>query len=70
MRVTLASNPALPTMESVAADRAAAAGEAQAVILEDRLRAHLPSISAITGDIEKSSPLFRESDANPQKNLF
>lgn len=60
----------LPTMESSPADRAAAAGEAQAVILADRLRAPLPSISRTTGDIEKSSPLFRESSANPQQNLF
>ena len=60
----------LPTMETVAADRVAAAGEAQAVILADRLRAPLPSISLTTGDIEKTSPLFRESPANPQQNLF
>jgi hypothetical protein len=63
-------NPTLPTMETVAADRAAAAGEALAAILADRLRAPLPSISCVTGDIEKGSPLFRESSANPQQNLF
>jgi hypothetical protein len=60
----------LPTMGSVSKDRATAFGEAQAVILADRLRAPLPSISRTTGDIEKTSPLFRESSANPQTNLF
>ena len=63
-------NSTLSTMENVAAERAAATGEAQAVVLADRLRAPLPSISRTTGDIEKSSPLFRESSANPQQNLF
>lgn len=36
-------NPTLPTMENVAAERAAASGEAQAVNLAERLRA--PSVS-------------------------
>lgn len=60
----------LPTMENVSAERAAANGEAQAATLAERLRAPLPSISRTTGDIEKTSPLFRESSANPQINLF
>ena len=70
VRLKAPKTPTLPTMENSPADRAAAAGEAQAVILGDRLRAPLPSISRTTGDIEKSSPLFRESSANPQQNLF
>jgi hypothetical protein len=63
-------NSMLPTMENVAAERAAASGEAQAATLAERLRAPLPSISRTTGDIEKTSPLFRESSANPQTSLF
>ena len=62
--------PTLPTMETVAADRAAAAGESQAAKLAEMLRSPLPSISRITGDMEVNAPLFRESPANPQQNLF
>jgi len=62
--------PSFPTMGNVAADRAAASGEAMAAELADRLRAPLPSVSRIAGDIEMHSPLFRESSANPQPFLF
>jgi hypothetical protein len=61
---------ALPTMETVAADRAAAASEAQGVVLAERLHSPLPSISRTTGLIETRSPLFSESAANPQQLLF
>jgi hypothetical protein len=57
-------------METVAADRAAAAGESQAAKLAEMLKSPLPSISRITGDMEVNAPLFRESPANPQQNLF
>jgi len=57
-------------METVPADRAAAAGESLAAELSERLKASLPSISRATGDIEQHSPLFRETDANPQQTLF
>ena len=60
----------LPEMETAEADRADAAGEALALVLADRLRAPLPSISRKTGDIEINSPLFAGSPANPQKSLF
>jgi hypothetical protein len=61
---------ALPTMATVAIDRAAAAGEAQAVVLAERLRSALPSTSRTTGLIETRSPLFANSPANPQQLLF
>lgn len=60
----------LPEMESVTEERAAAAGEALAVSLAERLRSPLPSISRAAGEMETRSPLFRETAANPQKNLF
>ena len=62
--------PTLPTMETVAADRAAAAGESLAAELSDRLLMPRPSISRATGEIEKYSPLFCGSSANPQPSLF
>ena len=64
------STPTLPTMDTVPADRAAAAGVSQAVELSLRLTAPLPSVSRITGDMETNSPLFRETAANPQQTLF
>jgi hypothetical protein len=60
----------LPGMETVSADRAAASNEAVAVDISIQLHTPLPSISRVTGEIEKHSPLFRESDANPQPKLF
>jgi hypothetical protein len=57
-------------MENVAAERAGAVGEANAVQIAGLLRSPLPSISRIAGDIETNSPLFRETSANPQQSLF
>jgi hypothetical protein len=57
-------------METVEADRAAAAGESLAAELGARLLSPLPSITRTTGAIEMHSPLFCESSANPQTNLF
>jgi hypothetical protein len=57
-------------MGDVAADRSAAMGEAKAAELAERLKTPLASISRTTGEMEKRSPLFRESSANPQQNLF
>lgn len=62
--------PTLPTMETVDEERAAAAGEALAVSLADRLRSPLASVSRTTGDMETNSPLFSGSDANLQRILF
>lgn len=63
-------NLILPTMETMPADRAAAAGESLAAELSDRLLMPRPSISRATGEIEKHSPLFCGSSANPQPSLF
>ena len=60
----------LPTMETAPADRAAAAAESLAAELGERLRSPLPSITRITGDMEKNSPLFCGSSANPQQSMF
>lgn len=60
----------LPTMETMPADRASAAGESLAAELSDRLLMPRPSISRVTGEMEKHSPLFCGSSANPQPSLF
>jgi hypothetical protein len=60
----------LPTLEYVPAARAVAASETAGADLTAQLLAPLGSISAQTGRLESQSPLFRESDANPQRNLF
>jgi hypothetical protein len=69
-RIRQRTENTLPTMETVAADRAQAIGEAQADELTARLKSPLPSITRTCGDIEMHSPLFRESPANPQQDLF
>jgi hypothetical protein len=60
----------LPTLEYVPAARAEVACEAAGAELTAQLLAPLESISAKTGRMESQSPLFRESDANPQGSLF
>lgn len=60
----------LPGFGNVAADRAAAAADAQGEALTAELLRPAASISARTGTIETYSPLFRDSAANPQLNLF
>jgi hypothetical protein len=60
----------LPGFEHVAADRAEAAAEAQGESLTLRMREPRRSISAAAGAMEVHSPLFCDSSANPQQNLF
>jgi hypothetical protein len=60
----------LPMLEHVPAARAVAASETAGAELTAQLLAPLGSISARTGEMETRSPLFRESDANPQRTLF
>lgn len=62
--------PMLPTFEAVPSERA----EASAVATGERLTGELltprPSISGRTGRMEAHSPLFANSEANPQLSLF
>ena len=62
--------PGLPGFENVAADRAAAAVEAEGESLSAQMLTPLPSISRTAGAIQTHSPLFRETAANPQLSLF
>ena len=56
--------------ERIDGDRTAALGEAAADSMTRQLLTPLPSISRISGLIEKLSPLFCESPANSQLKLF
>ena len=62
--------PTLPGMESVPAERAAANAEEQGRRLSDKLIEPPQSIEARAGEIEQRSPLFRDTEASPQRGLF
>lgn len=62
--------PTLPGMEQVPAERAEANAEQQGKDLTAKLTEPPKSIEAKAGDIEQHSPLFRDTEANPQGNIF
>ena len=65
-----ASEPTLPGMENVPAERAEARAEQTGRDLTEKLTAPPTSIESRAGEIEQKSPLFRETAANPQSGLF
>ncbi|MCU1301406.1 MAG: hypothetical protein JWQ87_1690 [Candidatus Sulfotelmatobacter sp.] len=62
--------PTLPGMEQVPAERAEANAEQQGRDLTEKLAEPPKSIESKAGEIEQKSPLFRDTEANPQKGLF
>jgi hypothetical protein len=62
--------PTLPGMEHVPTERAEANAEHQGKELTEKLTEPPKSIEAKAGEIEQKSPLFRDTEANPQKGLF
>jgi 2'-5' RNA ligase len=67
---TQAPEPTLPGMESVPAERAEAVAVQQGKDLTAKLIQPPKSIEAKAGEIEQKSPLFRDTEANPQEDLF
>jgi 2'-5' RNA ligase len=61
---------ALPGMEGDIEAQRTAAGEEQGRQLTDRLLAPRPSISRAAGEMERESPLFRDTEAGGQGSLF
>jgi hypothetical protein len=61
---------ALPGMEGDIEAQRTAAGEEQGRQLTDRLLAPRPSISRAAGEMERESPLFRDTEASGQGSLF
>lgn len=57
-------------MESVPVERAEAAAEQQGRDLTAKLIEPPKSISSKAGEIEQKSPLFRDTEANPQQSIF
>jgi hypothetical protein len=62
--------PTLPGMESAVAEQRDAAAEESGRQLSDQMRAPAPSIEKTAGEMERNSPLFAETEANPQGGLF
>lgn len=73
-RMTRALRPedslALPGMESADKDRTQAKAEAEGQDLSEEMKKPLGSIEAQAGRMERESPLFAGTDANPQGSLF
>lgn len=65
-----AVEPTLPGMEHVPAERAEANAEHQGQELTAQLTAPPKSIEGKAGEIEQRSPLFRDTEANPQRDMF
>jgi hypothetical protein len=57
-------------MEHVPAERAEASAEQQGKDLTERLNEPPTSIEGKAGEIEQKSPLFRGTEANPQRDMF
>ena len=64
------AEPTLPGMESVPAERAEAAAGAQGERLTGEVAQPAGDISRATGEMERKSPLFRDSEASPQNEMF
>jgi hypothetical protein len=62
--------PTLPGMEHVPAERAEANAEQQGKDLSAKLTEPPKSIESKAGEIEQKSPLFKDTEANPQAALF
>lgn len=62
--------PTLPGMEQVPAERAEASAEQHGKDLSDKLTEPPKSIERAAGEMEQKSPLFRDTEANPQGGLF
>lgn len=60
----------LPGMDDAVAAQDEAAAAERGRELTEMMREPLKSIDARTGDMEKHSPLFRDTDANPHARLF
>ncbi len=60
----------LPGMESAVAEQKKAAGEFQGEKLTQEINKPPASIEETAGKMERESPLFRNSEANPQKDMF
>lgn len=65
-----AVEPTLPGMEHIPAERAEAAADQQGKDLTAQLTEPPKSIEGKAGEIEQKSPLFRDTEANPQGGLF
>ena len=62
--------PTLPGMERVPAERTEANAEEQGRQLTEKLTEPPKSIEHTAGEIEQKSPLFRDTETNPQGGLF
>jgi hypothetical protein len=62
--------PTLPGMGQVPAERAEATAEQQRKDLTEKLTEPPKSIERAAGEMEQKSPLFRDTEANPQSGLF
>lgn len=60
----------LPGMESAVRENKTAAGKFQGEELTKAMRAAGKNISAQTGEMETKSPLFRGTEASPQREIF
>jgi hypothetical protein len=60
----------LPGMAHVDQARAVALAEATGQMLTARMREPPVSIDRLTREMERNSPLFRGTEANPNRNLF
>jgi hypothetical protein len=60
----------LPGMQQAIAEQRTAAAEEQGRQLTQEIAAPAESVSRAAGEMERASPLFRESEAGGQKNLF
>lgn len=65
-----AVEPTLPGMEHVPSERAEASAEQQGKDLTAKLTEPPKSIESKAGEIEQKSPLFRDTEANPQRDMF
>jgi hypothetical protein len=64
------ADPTLPGMEHVPAEHAEALAQATGEALTAKLLEPLADIERKAGEIEQRSPLFRDTEANPQPDLF
>lgn len=65
-----AVEPTLPGMEQAVAEQREAAPRAVAAELSARASEPLGSVEQAAGEMERTSPLFRGTEASPQKEMF
>jgi len=64
------SEPTLPGMEHIPAERAQAAAEEQGRQMTEQMTEPPRSVESAAGEMERNSPLFRGSEASPQNEMF